>query len=840
MIRTINQKKRSVLKKQIVILALFLLFTSLFPIGIDGEISAAKADSVNLIKGSSFETQEDMGFWHFWKGVDATRNYDFYRAFSSPIGYGSYSAGFEPSGAAGGRYSAGLVGSEKNTFSVESGKEYYFSFYANADSAADVSIFIEDSSSFEAITDTVEKNIRIGWNKYSVIFTPRASGSALITFAFGDLAEGNKFYLDGLSLQPYSFSLTTDEVKGYIGDKNKVLQFKNLNNASISDIEIELPFFNAQSGEIERKKFHPESVSGDKVFFDFYDQTFAGFGTVYFEGNVLGHFTYNIIPQITDFNPSQIRVGETVAVTGTGFSPIPNTTYLILKITDGKGKKYDSWVNFSFMDSKLTLASFNLPIGVAPDRLAVSTSFWDKDGNSTANKSNSLNYTVRPVITALGWSNKGFDQAGDKLEIQGRGLSYNPVVKFYDDNGKTIYSQRASVKSIDSIEKIEAATPKNVVNLKVAVVVENVESEQENIFEYFAKPRLNSIAASKSRVLNESKEKIPAAKIGEEITLSGDAFYSSGQQIYVNFTGQTGIIRVAASADKVDLNGKRIKVAVPSGALNGPVSVELSGLQSNAIYIEIIPTIVSVSTPFVPGNEIYIYAAGMGDNIEMAKVYFILNGGKEQAVKPDVIKYSGTSAVISVKAPLAISSNSSSVSVQYGNWRDNGSYNLSVGPSISGASIDMDTRILTIRGYGFNANMRDNKITYKYSDQDKTVIDPKASLLGVFATDEGQEIRIKISDDYYYGYVTVTVGDLTSNEANFGPVSIKRIDRRVEFVKSVGREMGVLYISGYNFGESGGIKVGDVWADIHYRNRFFVIAVVEKANVYDNPVIVAK
>lgn len=113
-------------------------------------------------------------------------------------------------------------------------------------------------------------------------------------------------------------------------------------------------------------------------------------------------------------------------------------------------------------------------------------------------------------------------------------------------------------------------------------------------------------------------------------------------------------------------------------------------------------------------------------------------------------------------------------------------------------------------------------------------------MLGVYSTEEGQEIRVQILDDYYYGYVSVTVGGATSNEANFGPVSIRKLTRRIEFIESVGQEMGVLYISGYNFGSEGGVLAGDHWADIHYRSDFFIIAVVDQQYVYDNPVIVAR
>jgi hypothetical protein len=95
-------------------------------------------------------------------------------------------------------------------------------------------------------------------------------------------------------------------------------------------------------------------------------------------------------------------------------------------------------------------------------------------------------------------------------------------------------------------------------------------------------------------------------------------------------------------------------------------------------------------------------------------------------------------------------------------------------------------------------------------------------------------------DDYHFGYVSVSVNGENSNEVNFGPISIRNIARRIEFVKSENRIMGVLYISGYNFGANGGVRVGDQWANVHYRSNFFIIAIVDQAHVNDNPVIVTK
>jgi hypothetical protein len=69
---------------------------------------------------------------------------------------------------------------------------------------------------------------------------------------------------------------------------------------------------------------------------------------------------------------------------------------------------------------------------------------------------------------------------------------------------------------------------------------------------------------------------------------------------------------------------------------------------------------------------------------------------------------------------------------------------------------------------------------------------------------------------------------------------VRRIEKRTQYVKTLDRIMGVVYISGINMGTEGDVKVGDVWAETHYRSNTFIIAVVENEDLYKTPVIVTK
>lgn len=284
-----------------------------------------------------------------------------------------------------------------------------------------------------------------------------------------------------------------------------------------------------------------------------------------------------------------------------------------------------------------------------------------------------------------------------------------------------------------------------------------------------------------------------------------------------------------------------MKIAVPVGAQNGYMNVRINNQNSNYKALEIIPTIAGISPdPIVPGADIRITANGVGDNLNLCKVNFKLNTTDEVGVLPYAIDLSADQAVIYVKAPMAISSNNTKVVLQYDRWSDDGTSVLNVRPHIDSANMNSENKVISIKGYGFSINPKENIITYKYDDEAKTVVTPSVKILGVYPAEEGQEIRIQVLDNYRYGYLSVQVGEFTSNEVAFGETMVRNVARRVEFVKSENKVMGVLYITGYNFSSNGQVIIDGHEAATHYRSNFFIIAVIDQAYINDNPVIVTK
>lgn len=806
--------------------------------GFTPEKQTVSAASINLITNSSFEDNIDTN-WGTWKNGTTQRNYTLFRSYESPFGFGSYSGAISAQNTADERFSAGLVINEENQFPVEAGKNYYFSFYARATKNTNLSVYLEKAKTYEPVTLIKEAGITTDWQQYNFVFTPDVSGPALLNFVFGDMPADATLYLDGLSLFENNVTQITKEITGFIGDQNKLIGISNISNFSPADIDIELPYYDEMTSAIATKKFHPKLVNSSGIYFDLGKGTFSGVGTTYLFNEPIGKFNYVITPKITEYNPSLVRVDEDLVIYGSGFNPNNGNTFVILNAIDVNGKKYEAWIKPHAFDPQLSQIVIKLPFGVTNGKLYVYTSLLNTGGLDVKKSSNVLMYSIKPNIHRLEWSRSGYEQVGDKLKIYGKGISDNPYVNFYDATGKQIISTKATIKEIGTTtEAIEVVTPKNANKLNLTVKVGSMESDKEQALELTAKPKLNLITTSKKRTFNANNTTIAAAKIGETIKFNGDGLGGASSTIFAEFQGDSQRIRVAIDPSQVS-SGNTVSVAVPEGALTGFCAIEVNGQKSNHLPLEIIPTVISINPENpAPGKELAITAQGVGRNLNLAKIFFNLSNDQVIAQPATSIDIADNKTTIKTIAPLAISNKYSSITLQYDNLKDDKSYAMRVQPQITEASIDTDTKILSIKGYGFSIHPQENKITYMYADH--TVVNPKVTILGVYPTEDGQEIRVKINDGYYYGYIQVGVDNTQSNEANFGPAVIKKVTRRVQHVASENAVMGVLYISGNNFGDTGDIKVGNVWAKTHYRSNFFIIAVVNKENVNDNPVMITK
>ena len=829
-----SKLSRSFIKGLIFVFVLSLLFGN-YPLN----VRYAEA-ATNLIKGYNFE--DDINeHWGLWSDESSNRTYDFYRSYDAPFGSGSYSAVIDAGGNPESAFNSVLSGKiSNNKFKIEAEKKYLLVFYARASQSLDIITYLQRSDNYEAATAYQARTISTNWEKIVVSISPNLSTEAVLAFVLGEMPADSSLYIDNIQLFEKNFSLGTSMVKGLI-NSNKGIRINGMANFQLEDIDIELPYFNNISGESETKRFKPSSITSSVAYFKMQEQTFSGVAKVYICNIYVGSFDYGVDPRINELHPALIRMDDNLVVFGSGLNPLSENTHLILNAVDNDRKTYKAWIKPESFDSKLSQASFHLPSGIISGSMYIQTSYMGKDGENKINKSNTISYKLKPIVYATGWSEKGYEQIGDKLRIQGKGFGLRPSVIFYDENNIILEKKSARILEIGDVEIIEVETTKKTNNFNISVISEGIESDYSENLNYLAKPKVTSISAPHSRSLNATGEKISAGKIGEKLTVKGFGFALNKENIQVEFEGNNNRIRVLVDSDSVSRGGTSFSVLIPEGAVSGYTGLVINDVVSNYFPLEIIPTVISVNPALiVPGAEIVIRASGVKNNLNLTKIHFKINNNNTEIISPHSIVNSLQYSDIYVNVPLAFSANNSSFSLQYDRWKDDGSSVLNILPHIVDASINMDNKILSIKGYGFSIIAKENIITYRYAAVDQTVISPKVKMLGVYPSEEGQEIRIQILDNYHYGNVNVQVGENISNQINFGPASISKVVRRVEYVQSLERVMGVLYISGYNFGSGGGVQVGDEWVDVHYRNDFFIIAVIEEANLYNNPVTVIR
>lgn len=819
------------------ILGVLALGVAVFP------VSQVHAAGENLIKNPSFEQGNVDTYWSLWNNNDRERTYTMYRSYDVPFGTGSHSAVIEATGPTAPLYDAGMVtDAASNPFTVTAGKTYNFSLYTKGSKATTISIYLHRTDNFALLAPAQQINVTTDWQRYQVQFPANATASASLGIAYGSLANSEALYLDALDLSESNFTLSTQDVKGFIGETKNVT-ITGGNRLTVDDVRIDLPYFNPLTQTMERKQFVPSQVRNGVATFTMPTNTFAGVGKVYVYGGALEEFNYQVFVKVTSISPDPVRPDEDMVVYGTGFHPNLTQDFVVVSNRGENGTAYEKWLNPHTVDSNLSQLVVKLPVGMLNNKLTARTYFTNKAGTAVENKSNAFTYAIQPEIYSWEWSQRGHEQVGDKITIYGKGIVDRPTVNFYNSDGTVVAKKSATIKRIvsgtENYEVIEVATPVDLNRVTITVKAGVHESEQSGALNFVAKPTIKSISSKNSRTLANSNTKIPAVKVGEKIRLNGNGFKTTttAEVEFWSIHGTGKIVTIDST--NIDTRGNWVDVVVPAGVINGQVNVKINGQKSNNFSLEIIPTIVSTTpTQPVPGENIIITTQGIGLDASQTQVRFKAPNSEEVVVQPTSVVKSGDNVVLTVMTPRALPASGTTLSVQYGYWLNNETFRVGVAPHLDQADMNRATKILTLQGYGFASNAKDNKLTFKYADG--TVVATEHKIMSITTTSEGQEMKVKILDDYYYGRIYVTVAETPSNEVGVGPAMITRLERRVQYVQANDRVMGVLYISGRNFGPQGDVRVGDVWATTHYRSNTFIIAVVERADLYKNPVIVTR
>ena len=134
-----------------------------------------------------------------------------------------------------------------------------------ATQAMDLSVYLQRADTYDSITNFPTRSVDSSWKKIIIGLSPTASVDAILAFACGDLPDGANLYIDGVSLVESNFVISTNEIKGKIGEQNKSIKISDIGNFEETDIEIELPYFDSATGQAGTKRFNPVSLNSSAI-----------------------------------------------------------------------------------------------------------------------------------------------------------------------------------------------------------------------------------------------------------------------------------------------------------------------------------------------------------------------------------------------------------------------------------------------------------------------------------------------------------------------------------------------------------------------------------------------
>ena len=281
------------------------------------------------------------------------------------------------------------------------------------------------------------------------------------------------------------------------------------------------------------------------------------------------------------------------------------------------------------------------------------------------------------------------------------------------------------------------------------------------------------------------------ARIGEVVTITGTGFNPRASRNSISFGGTTFDASRAVAASEVNADGTQIKVQVPVNAQTGRVRVQVGStvVTSTADFTFVAPSITSFSpTTARAGQVITITGTGFyprpGDN----SVSF----GGLGATAAFEVNVDGTE--IKVRAP----GRGGRVSVQVGG---------SEGPVATSTASFTRIRhrvvgfvptsgrsgeIIRIRGTGFSAVARDNRVSFG-----GTLYDDSRVVHAFEVNSGGTEIKVRVPRNAENGRIRVRLGGTTvtsTADFNFFAPTVMRFTRNVS-----GRSGAIITIRGTNF-----------------------------------------
>ena len=434
-------------------------------------------------------------------------------------------------------------------------------------------------------------------------------------------------------------------------------------------------------------------------------------------------------PTITNISPRAGSVGEAVTISGTSFSTrLDDNTVVFLGDAADNLDDVTALISFGLSSTELVVS---VPVGALSGSVRVEVG--DEGFTSTEV------FKVLPTITEIA---PEAGAVGATLRIVGTGFSSTSLenrVTFVGTNDGGSDDKEAVVSSA-SATVLVVLVPSSVISgpLRVEVGGEVIVSVEE----FVVSPKITSISPE-------------GGPVGETVRISGTSFSEFPSENMVVFLGdETDELDDVASSVLPSSSREELVVAVPIGAISGPISVEVREEMSiSTHHFSVIPTIRSFSPESGHiGTTLRIVGTGFSETPSDNVVTF--ECAEDGSVDDKVAEVtSASNTVLVVKVPEG--SISGVVRVIVGSEQAVSAREFVVKPEIT--SIDPERgavgSVVKIVGTGFSSVSLANVVTFLGSSGEAT--DDQEAFV-IFSTPT--ELQFEVPEGAKTGSISVRVG----------------------------------------------------------------------------------
>ncbi len=395
---------------------------------------------------------------------------------------------------------------------------------------------------------------------------------------------------------------------------------------------------------------------------------------------------------ITTVSPSVLTPGETITITGNGFSSTAS----------------NDLVSFSGLPAKVTASSSTSLTVTVPSGL-MSASPITIEVNGVTVTSPQTYPLMKPGMSGGSITRISPDTAtiGTTITLTGTGFSTTK-----DSNLVTINSVNAPVVTASATQLTLVVPAGSALANNAAGTLDLVVRGGGVLFTASNPFTVQSSATPNNTITSVSPSSFIA---GVTITISGSGFSSISSQNLVQFTGNSGSGNATAQGT---LTNGALSVTVPQGVHTGNISVKVNGTAlSGSIAYAIInaPTVIAITSsgPYYVGSTITLSGMGFSTTTSQNQVFFQNTGSNTTLTKTSGSSSNGTTLNViiptgAVYGILTVQVNGISAT------QTTLSYIISPSPTFTGITPSSQEvgKIITINGTGFSNQAGQNQVIF--------------------------------------------------------------------------------------------------------------------------------